>query len=538
MRIEGFHLRTSTAMAKTGLTVKRFRTAWPHASLDLWDLLSLGIMLLLWFSLVVLNYDAIPLQLWDEGRIANYALEMVQSGNWLVPTYAGAPDHVSVKPPLLVWQMASLMWLGLPPLLAVRMPTMLAALGTLGTMWAICRYGLHDRVAGVISGVLLISSRYYTDYHVARTGDYDVLLSFLTLLYAMTFWLSLGQDGSLRTKWFVFSTITFFLAVMTKGTAGIFGLAGLFVFSLVTGRLYTLLADYRVWLWALLALLLCTAYYGSRELYDAGFLQAAWYTEIGGRFFEVSDGHEGGRRFYINLLLWRFEPGVILLPFATLTVLRGDPSRRSMVMLCLLCAATTLVVLTISRTKIYWYATPILPFLAIAGALGVADGLRWIKEQEPHIPRLFRTSALQVMLGILLAVASAVSIYRNQFRMPAEQAVDPYYAQGWYGTLFGELKASGISSAIVLDGGDPECDDAFTPVNSSFFCPYNPMLKFYADIARTKGLEVEIIPLNQTIPVGKLVATCDPKLIPRLRHRDGFSLVGQVRSCIFGTDYF
>jgi hypothetical protein len=83
--------------------------------------------------------------------------------------------------------------------------------------------------------------------------------------------------------------------------------------------------------------------------------------------------------------------------------------------------------------------------------------------------------------------------YRNQFVMPAQQESDPGYAQYWYGTLFDELQARGISSVIVFDGGVRHNID------------YNPMLEFYADIARTKGLEVEMIPLNQTIPVGKLV---------------------------------
>jgi 4-amino-4-deoxy-L-arabinose transferase-like glycosyltransferase len=509
-------------MPKDGLTVQFFRALLVRASLDRWDLLAIGVLLLLWFCLLVMNYEAVPLQIWDEARIANYALEMVQSGNWLVPLYAYVPDHASVKPPLLVWQMALLMWLGLPPLLAVRMPTMLAALATLGTIWSVCRYALCDRVAAVIAGVLLISSRYYADIHVARTGDYDVLLSFFTLVYALTFWISIEQDRNLKTTWLAISAITFFLAVMTKGTAGFFALAGLFVFSLVTGRLPTLLANFHVWLLALLALLLCAAYYGSRELYDPGFLQAVWYSEISGRFFEVSEGNTAGPRFYIHLLLRTFEPGIILLPFVTLTILRGDPRRRSMAMLCLMCAATILVVLTTSQTKIYWYATPILPFLAIAAGLGIADGLRWIKAREPQLPKLFRARPLQIALGILLTVASAASIYHYQFIMPAEQA-GPEHAQFWYASLLDELQARGNSSVTVLDGG----------VWTNF--GYNPMLKFYAEIARSKGLRVE---LSNSVPAGGLVATCDPKWVTWLTQRRGFSVDGHTHFCIFGVAHF
>jgi hypothetical protein len=249
-----------------------------------------------------------------------------------------------------------------------------------------------------------------------------------------------------------------------------------------------------------------------------------------------------------------FEPGVILIPFTVLTLFGADVRRRSVATLCLLCAATVFFLLTISQTKIYWYATPILPFLAIATALGITDGLRWIKAREPHLPKLFRTRPLQIALGILLAAASAASLYRNHVMEPrtAEQAVN---AQLWYGALFDELKAHGNASVIVIDGG--------------LRGNYNPVLKFSADIAGMNGLQIAL-PAFDTIPsdvithagasegvrnynpyadiaqsvrvetppllpTGDLVATCDPKLVSWFRQRDGFLLDGQVHFCIFGV---
>jgi hypothetical protein len=124
-----------------------------------------------------------------------------------------------------------------------------------------------------------------------------------------------------------------------------------------------------------------------------------------------------------------------IVPVAAITVLGPDLRRRSIATLCLLCAATILVVLTTSQTKIFWYATPILPFLAIAAARGVTDGLRWIKAREPQLPKLFCAPPLQIGLGILLAFASATSLYRNQVvkQRAAEQASE---GQLWYGALY------------------------------------------------------------------------------------------------------
>jgi hypothetical protein len=220
----------------------------------------------------------------------------------------------------------------------------------------------------------------------------------------------------------------------------------------------------------------------------------------------------------------------------------ADSRRQSLATLCLVCAVSMLVVLTTSRTKIYWYATPVVPFLAIAAALGVTDGLRWIKAREAQLPKLFRARPLQIALGLLLALASAASLYRNQV-MKQRTAEQPINAQLWYGALFDKLQALGIPSVIVLDGG-------FEGVPK-----YDPMLNFYADIARTNGLRVTLLALDDygstkspslrgkgvpadfspPLPKGELVATCDPKLVHWLKHGDGFAVSGQVHSCVFGV---
>ena len=117
------------------------------------------------------------------------------------------------------------------------------------------------------------------------------------------------------------------------------------------------------------------------------------------------------------------------------------------------CGATSLAVITAAQTKLYWYLTPTIPFLAIAAGLGVSDGLRWIKAREPQLPRLLRERPLTIAIAILMAVTSAVSLYRNHFvRLIAAQQAS--HGQLWYGALFDELRArGGVSRVVVFDGG-------------------------------------------------------------------------------------
>src|SRR5437588_1640730 len=68
--------------------------------------------------------------LWDidEGLNAEAAREMLESGNWIVPTFNGQPR--TAKPALLYWlQVAAYRRLGVTEF-AARLPSALAALGT------------------------------------------------------------------------------------------------------------------------------------------------------------------------------------------------------------------------------------------------------------------------------------------------------------------------------------------------------------------------------------------------------------------------
>jgi hypothetical protein len=195
-----------------------------------------------------------------------------------------------------------------------------------------------------------------------------------------------------------------------------------------------------------------------------------------------------------------------------------------MAVLCLSCAATLLAVVTAAQTKLYWYLTPAIPILAIAAGLGVSDGLRWIKAREPQLPRLLRERPLTIAIAILMAVTSAVSLYRNHVvkLIAARQAS---HGQLWYGALFDELRArGGVSRVVVFDGG----------VENWNWENYNPMLKFYAEVAQMQGLAVRIAPFDRPVAADEMVVTCDPKLVPLLQHRERFKMDALLPYCVFG----
>jgi 4-amino-4-deoxy-L-arabinose transferase-like glycosyltransferase len=89
-------------------------------------------------AVVALAIGYAPVPLWDEDepRFAAIARTMVETGDWVVPTYNGAP--AVDKPVLMHWCMAAAMTVFGPTEFASRLPSMLA---TLATVLALFRAG-------------------------------------------------------------------------------------------------------------------------------------------------------------------------------------------------------------------------------------------------------------------------------------------------------------------------------------------------------------------------------------------------------------
>src|SRR4051812_16217127 len=93
---------------------------------------SIGFLLVILIVLFPIFYylNHLPIQLWDESRLAINALEMYKNKKWMVTYYNGAPDLWNTKPPFLIWlQVISLHIFGLNEF-AIRFPSALAGLFT------------------------------------------------------------------------------------------------------------------------------------------------------------------------------------------------------------------------------------------------------------------------------------------------------------------------------------------------------------------------------------------------------------------------
>lgn len=71
-----------------------------------------------------------PILLWDEGRLANNAIEMYEMGDPIVVTYDHQPEMWNTKPPFLIWLQAMSLYLFGISDLSFRLPVSFAGIFT------------------------------------------------------------------------------------------------------------------------------------------------------------------------------------------------------------------------------------------------------------------------------------------------------------------------------------------------------------------------------------------------------------------------
>lgn len=146
----------------------------------------------------------------DEGRYAEIGREMAASGDWLIPRLNGF-EHFQ-KPPVLYWATAvSLLLFGVNEW-AARLPSALAALGTLYLTWRIATvfFGPWARAAAVL--ILLSTAEFVL---LSRTLTPDMMLTFwITLSIACLVELVAGGGGR---PWRVGFFVAMGLGFLCKG---------------------------------------------------------------------------------------------------------------------------------------------------------------------------------------------------------------------------------------------------------------------------------------------------------------------------------
>ncbi|HTV62212.1 MAG TPA: glycosyltransferase family 39 protein [Verrucomicrobiae bacterium] len=344
----------------------------------------------------------------DEGRYAEIAREMLETGNWLVPHLWYLP-HLD-KPPLTYWLVAASMDLFGRNEWAVRLPLALAGISG---VWAAFRLGnsMGGRRVGTWSALILQSSLLY--FVMARMLTTDIFLTQF-IAWAIYFfwrsWLALKNQESAGREflpWHLAGWVAVALAFLVKGPIAL-------AIPMVA---FAVLMIVR-WRGIQRRKLLIAGWLGGLALFFV--LVAPWFLEVfrrepgsahymilgqaAGHFLGTTIKNRTGSPFYFFGIL-----AVGLLPWTILLGLlwRRSESARDERLLLNTWAVFTFVLFSCSHAKLPAYILPIFPALAVLIALKFFGG-KSAKNPAPKISwRICAGSALLLpaVFPVLLKVA-------------------------------------------------------------------------------------------------------------------------------------
>ena len=473
-------------------------------------------ILLVSAAFLFFDRTAMPIQLWDESRNIVNALELRTRGFSLVTTYGGAPDLWNTKPPLLIWLMAGSVALFGPETWALRLPSMIAALGTIALLFWFVRRTIGSRFTAALATALLVLSPAFFGEHSARTADYDALLLFFVTAYLCLVFLALQHDRPARTLLALIGA-AICCAFLTKSIAGLVPGVGVALYVAVAGRWRRLVATPGYLLMGLGVIATLLLFLAVREWQGPGYLHAAWFNDVNGRFGS-SLVLAKPRWFYLDLLRAGFFAAAPLLVLAPIALLAARGAVRQVLLFSLCVITATLVVFTCAASKLDHYILPAVPFMAIAAAVTCQLAIAQARAVLGTNARYARLVAAALLLVVIMPVAmgAAGAVARRYY-----VSVVPEGARsGQYGALFDRIVPLADRPILIVDPGFSQDQPNYTPV-----------LLAYRELWAARGVTIAHSTnlADADRAHRRIIASCDAAAVARIaaRGRD----IGGVPEC-------
>ena len=344
-------------------------------SLHITNLAILGLLAAL---LVFLGLGSMGLTDRDEGRNAEAGREMLETGNWVSPTFNYEPRFA--KPALVYWLMSlSYHWFGVDEFSA-RLPSAVFGLGLI-----LLQYGFVSRfcgpAVGLFSALMLLLNLQIIG--LSRMVLTDSVLIFLTTLSLYSFWL--GFHGRSHERWWRWVCyLAMGLATLAKGPVG-------FLVPLVASVLYLTATGQWRRFWeqgaplagTLLFALVALPWYAVMWSIHGEQYTASAQANTVGRFLNPMEGHSFTILFYLPVLLLGFFPWSGWLPFAWYQAYRSwrearrvkaveapafTDESRALEWFAAAWVLGVFVFFTLSSTRLAHYIAPLFPAAALLTA--------------------------------------------------------------------------------------------------------------------------------------------------------------------------
>jgi 4-amino-4-deoxy-L-arabinose transferase-like glycosyltransferase len=311
-----------------------------------WVLFALAVV---WFALFF-KLGSLPLLQPDEGRNAEVAREMKESGAWLSPSYDGI-TYLD-KPAFYFKAVAlSLAAFGNNET-AARLPSAVFGLALLAITFVFCRR-MHGTRCAVMAVIIIATMPLYLVF--SRTIIFDMTLAFFVSGAIFAGYLAEEAEGKSRRNWYLLGALAAGFATLVKGPVGfLVPSLVLFVFHRIEGRR-------GVWkrFFAPLNLL---AFFGvtlpwfiGLSLQHPDFPYYGLIEESFHRFTTTTFHRSQPFYFYALIVAGLFLPWSFILPEAGVAAWKRKSSMSSADRLCLVWAVVVVIFFSLSKSKLPGY---------------------------------------------------------------------------------------------------------------------------------------------------------------------------------------
>lgn len=356
-------------------------------------------MVVIWVA-ICFRLGDLPLEQPDEGRNAEVAREMNESGAWLVPTYDGIA--YLDKPAFYFKAVAiSLACFG-DSETAARIPSAAFGIALVSLIYIFCRHEYGVRCAALAAIVLATTPLFLVN---ARTVIFDIALCCFTVSAIFAGYRAEESEGNLRRFWYLAGAAAAGFATLVKGPIGFLvpGLV-LFVFHRFQGRR-------GVWrrFFAPLNLLVFFAvvlpWFVGLSLAHRDFAYYGIVEESFHRFTTTEFHRSKPFYFYGIIVVGMFLPWSLLLPEAVVAAWKSRRDRARADVLCIVWAIVVVIFFSLSKSKMPGY---ILSVTVASGILVARLFDRAFAEPGGKSARITRHSAIVFAIVCLVGMATLI----------------------------------------------------------------------------------------------------------------------------------
>ncbi|HAM49190.1 MAG TPA: hypothetical protein DCP92_00265 [Nitrospiraceae bacterium] len=315
----------------------------------------------------------------DEAVFATATKEMVQSGNWITPTYNGKNRYD--KPILFYWLMAIPYKIFGINEFSARVPSAVAASLLVPALFLFIRRFENEEKALYATLSFTLSIYFLLYSHAAVT---DMTLTLFITLSLICFYLSVIEEKSGRINWYIYGFYLFSaLAFLTKGLIGmVFPFAIALIYLFITEGLRGIQKAISL-KGAVLFVVVSAPWYVIEFMINGNeFVQQFFIKHHFIRYTEVISGHTGPLYYYIPVLIGGLFPWVAFLPAGIRSVFRG---KERLGLFAFIWMVVVIVFFSLSTTKLPNYILPAIPATSILISFGMDAQDRWIRHANVFI---------------------------------------------------------------------------------------------------------------------------------------------------------